>query len=181
MLLNHSLLNVINLISYDLSFQGPLAAALLTSFGHRKVSLVGVLLSTVGLLLAALYIQLSTNPHIVVLYLTIGLLTGLGFGLMYLPAMDIVDHFFSRRLGLAMGLACCGSGFGQFVLAPLLQLAIQHLGLTGTLYCLSATVAAAVFFVLLYRFTSITFISTDKKSAKCNQFDKNPQVAKQSQ
>ena len=93
------------------------------------------------------------------LYLTIGLLTGLGFGLMYLPAMDIVEHFFSRRLGLAMGLACCGSGFGQFVLAPLLHLATEHLGLTGTLYCLSATVAAAVFFALLYRFASAASFS----------------------
>jgi len=130
---------------------GPLVAALLTSNGHRKVTLAGVLLATTGLLLSALYIQLSTAPCIVVLYITIGLLTGLGFGLMYLPAMDIVEHFFSRRLGLAMGLACCGSGFGQFVLAPLIHLATEHLGLTGTLYCLSATVAAAVFFALLYR------------------------------
>ena len=129
---------------------------MLTSFGHRKVSLAGVLLATTGLLLAALYIQVSTTLHIVVLYLTIGLLTGLGFGLMYLPAMDIVDHFFSRRLGLAMGLACCGSGVGQFVLAPLLHLATENLGLVGTLYCLAATVAAAVFFVLLYRFTIIS-------------------------
>ena len=127
---------------------------MLTSNGHRKVTLAGVLLATTGLLLSALYIQLSTAPSIVVLYITIGLLTGLGFGLMYLPAMDIVEHFFSRRLGLAMGLACCGSGFGQFVLAPLIHLATEHLGLTGTLYCLSATVAAAVFFALLYRCNS---------------------------
>ena len=116
--------------------------------------MVGVLLATTGLLLSALYIQLSTAPYIVVLYITIGLITGLGFGLMYLPAVDIVEHFFSRRLGLAMGLACCGSGFGQFVLAPLIHLATEHLGLTGTLYCLSATVAAAVFFALLYRCNS---------------------------
>ena len=145
------------------------------------MTLAGVLLATGGLLLSALYIQVSTSPSIIVLYITIGLLTGLGFGLMYLPAMDIVDHFFNRRLGLAMGLACSGSGFGQFVLAPLLHLATDHLGLTGTLYCLSGTVAVAVFFVLLYRFTSFILISVDDKSAKCNQFDKNPQVAQQSQ
>ena len=124
-----------------------------------------------GLVLSALYIQFST-ASILVLYLTIGLFTGLGFGLMYLPAMDIVEHFFSRRLGLAMGLACCGSGFGQFVLAPLLNLATEQLGLPGTLYCLSATVAAAVFFALLYRLVSITFFSLRDKSVKCNQFDK---------
>ena len=117
------------------------------------MTLAGVLLATMGLVLSALYIQVST-ASILVLYLTIGLFTGLGFGLMYLPAMDIVEHFFSRRLGLAMGLACCGSGFGQFVLAPLLHLATDHFGLVGTLYCLSATVAAAAFFALLYRLPS---------------------------
>ena len=138
-------------LSRDCSISGPLVAALLTSNGHRKVTLAGVLLATGGLLLSALYIQVSTSPSIVVLYLTIGLLTGLGFGLMYLPAMDIVEHFFSRRLGLAMGLACCGSGFGQFVLAPGIHLATDHFGIVGTLYLLSATVAAAVFFALFYR------------------------------
>ena len=116
--------------------------------------MVGVLLATTGLLLSALYIQLSTAPYIVVLYITIGLITGLGFGLMYLPAMDIVEHFFSRRLGLAMGLASCGSGIGTSVLAPLLSLATDHLGLAETLFCVSATVAAAVFFALIYRCNS---------------------------
>ena len=66
-----------------------------------------------------------------VLYITIGLLTGLGFGMMYLPAMDIVNHFFSRRLGLAMGVASCGSGLGAMVLAPLIQLMIDQLQLAG--------------------------------------------------
>ena len=116
--------------------------------------MVGVLLATTGLLLSALYIQLSTAPYIVVLYITIGLITGVGFGLMYLPAMDIVEHFFSRRLGLATGLATSGVGIGQLVLAPLLLLATEHLGLAGTLFCVSATVAAAVFFAFFYRCNS---------------------------
>ena len=131
---------------------GPLVAGLLTSLGHRTTTLVGVLLATLGLLLSGLYIQLVTSePDILVLYATVGLLTGLGFGLMYLPAMDIVEHYFSRRLGLAMGLACCGSGLGQFVLAPLLHLATESLGLAYTLYCLAATVASAAVFALFYR------------------------------
>ena len=116
--------------------------------------MVGVLLATTGLLLSALYIQLSTAPYIVVLYITIGLITGLGFGLMYLPAMDIVDHFFSRRLGLAMALASCGTGIGIFVLTPLLSLATDHLGLAETLFCVSATVASAAFFTLPFRCNS---------------------------
>ena len=136
------------------SISGPLVAALLNSYNHRKVALAGVFLATTGLLLSALYIQLSTAPSIVVLYITIGLLTGLGFGLMVLPAMDIVEHFFSRRLGLATGLATSGVGVGQLVLAPLLLLATEHLGLAGPLFCVSATVAAAAFFTLLFRCNS---------------------------
>ena len=66
-----------------------------------------------------------------VLYITIGLLTGLGFGMMYLPAIDVVNHFFSRRLGLAMGIASCGCGLGTMVLAPLIQLMIDQLHLAG--------------------------------------------------
>ena len=127
---------------------------MLTSNGHRKVTLAGVLLATTGLLLSALYIQLSTAPCIVVLYITIGLLTGLGFGLMYLPAVDIIGHFFSRRFGLATGLARCGLGVGQFVLSPLLHLAIQHIGLAVTFFCVSATVASAAFFTLPFRCNS---------------------------
>ena len=133
---------------------GPLVAALLNSYSHRKVTLAGVLLATTGLLLSALYIKLSTAPSIVVLYITIGLVTGLGFGLMDLASMDIVEHFFSRRLGLAMGLASCGAGIGTSVLAPLLSLATHHLGLAETLFCASATVASTAFFTLPFRCNS---------------------------
>ena len=136
------------------SISGPLVAALLNSYNHRKVTLVGVLLATTGLLLSALYIQLSTAPYIVVLYITIGLITGVGFGLMYLPAMDIVEHFFSRRLGLATGLIGCGTAVGQIVVAPLLNLANDHLGLAETLFCVSASVATGVFFAFFYRCNS---------------------------
>ena len=143
------------LIFSPISFiAGPLVAALLNSYSHRKVTLAGVLLATTGLLLSALYIKLSTAPSIVVLYITIGLVTGLGFGLMYLPAVDIVEHFFSRRLGLAIALSGCGQAVGQIVVAPLLNLATDHLGLAETLFCVSPSVATGVFFAFFYRCNS---------------------------
>ena len=54
------------------------------------------MLSSLGLLVSGLYIQLVAYPNILVLYLTVGVATGFGFGLMFLPAMDIVEHYFSR-------------------------------------------------------------------------------------
>ena len=70
---------------------GPLVAALTTKYGHRLVTVLGVAVSSSGLLMAAVYIHLVMEPSIVVLHVSVGLLTGLGFGLMYLPAWDIVE------------------------------------------------------------------------------------------
>ena len=51
-----------------------------------------------GLLIAGLYIESGpTVQNIVVVHVSVGGLVGLGFGLMYLPAMDIVPHYFDRR------------------------------------------------------------------------------------
>ena len=91
---------------------GPLVAVLTTRFGHRLVTIVGVIFSTAGLLTAAVYIHLSSSPSIFVIYVTIGLLTGVGFGLMYLPAWDIIEVYFDKKLGLATGIAAAGAGIG---------------------------------------------------------------------
>ena len=98
---------------------GPMVAGLTAKYSHRLVTVLGVAVSSTGLVLAAAYIHLTTAPSIVVLYLSVGLLTGLGFGLMYLPAWDIVEVYFDRRLGLATGVAAAGSGLGQLVFSPL--------------------------------------------------------------
>ena len=68
----------------------PVAAMLIKKMGHRNTMAIGVLLSTLGLFCAGLHISHSENnghiPDIFVLYLTVGGLTGIGFGLTYLPS-----------------------------------------------------------------------------------------------
>ena len=130
---------------------GPPVSSLIKRFGHRRTSLAGSLLATFGLLLAGLYIDLLTGDQIAVLYVTIGILSGLGFGLLCLPAIDILQFHFTARLGLALGLASSGSGLGQLVLAPLLQLALSSLGLGSSFYCLAVLVALTIPAGLLYK------------------------------
>ena len=90
---------------------GPLAALLVRRLGHRTVTMAGVFLACSGLLLAGLYTRLAaSSPSILAIHLSVGGLTGLGFGFLYLPSLDIIPRHFSRHLGLAMGVACCGSG-----------------------------------------------------------------------
>ena len=90
------------------------------------------------------------GERVAVLYLTVGVLAGVGFGLLCLPSLDILQFHFSARLGLALGLASSGSGLGQLVLAPLLQLALARLGLGTSLYCLAGLVSLTLPASLLY-------------------------------
>ena len=54
-----------------------------------------------------------------VLSFPIGVLTGLGFGLIYLPAIVSVSIYFEKKRAFATGIAVCGSGLGTFIFAPL--------------------------------------------------------------
>jgi len=43
---------------------------------------------------------------------------GIGFGLIYLPAVICVGYYFEAKRALATGIAVCGSGVGTFAFAP---------------------------------------------------------------
>ena len=53
-------------------------------------------------------------------------LLGLGFGLIYLPAIVSVGFYFERKRSFAMGIAVCGSGLGTLVFPLLMPLVIER-------------------------------------------------------
>uniref|UniRef100_A0A915DRB6 Major facilitator superfamily (MFS) profile domain-containing protein n=1 Tax=Ditylenchus dipsaci TaxID=166011 RepID=A0A915DRB6_9BILA len=85
---------------------GPLASALSNNFGCNKVAIAGAIIATSGLVLTVLV------PALPVLYFTFGIIGGVGYGLIFLPAVVIVGQYFSERRALATGIAVCGSGIG---------------------------------------------------------------------
>ena len=82
--------------------------------------------------------------NILLYYLITGVMSGLGLGLLYMSAKAIVNEWFDKRLGLATGLANAGSGVGQLALAPLLVLALDHLGLSVTFLVLGSVTSVGV-------------------------------------
>lgn len=50
---------------------------------------------------------------------------GIGFGLIYLPAVVCVGYYFETKRSLATGIAVCGSGFGTFAFAPLATMLLE--------------------------------------------------------
>uniref|UniRef100_G3U759 Solute carrier family 16 member 8 n=1 Tax=Loxodonta africana TaxID=9785 RepID=G3U759_LOXAF len=70
---------------------GPVSSILVTRFGCRPVMLVGGLLASAGMVLA------SFATRLLELYLTAGVLTGLGLALNFQPSLIMLGLYFERR------------------------------------------------------------------------------------
>lgn len=82
-----------------------------------------------GSILASSAFVLSTfSVNVNMLMLTYGVMGGIGFGMIYLPAVVAVGYYFEKKRSLATGIAVCGSGFGTFVFAPLASYLLKTFG-----------------------------------------------------
>jgi len=94
------------------SLSGPIVGKLVSRFGPRAVCISGAIVASCGLLAS------SFAPSLTMVYSSYGLITGFGFGAMYLPSVVGVAPFFTENRALAIGICLCGSGVGTFGLAP---------------------------------------------------------------
>jgi MFS family permease len=101
----------------------PLIGRMMDRFGPRAVMEFGIALMGGGLLLA----PLTTQPwH---LYLTLGVMVGVGsVCLGYSGQSLFLPNWFTRRRGLALGLAFTGVGIGSITLLPWAQHMIEQTG-----------------------------------------------------
>jgi MFS family permease len=81
---------------------GPLGDHL----GTRAMATIGMVLVAIGLIVAA------SARDLLGVHLGFGLLTGIGVGFAYVPAMAAVQRAFVARRGLASGIAVSGIGIG---------------------------------------------------------------------
>lgn len=99
---------------------GPVASALTNRYGCRAVTIAGAIVAAIGFILSLF------APNIYYLFFSFGVLSGLGFGLMYLPAIVSVSHYFDKKRSFATGIAVCGSGIGTFIFAPVSKLLVDE-------------------------------------------------------
>ncbi|KAG7302534.1 hypothetical protein JYU34_012452 [Plutella xylostella] len=113
---------------------GPIMSALVDRYGCRKMTILGGVSSTIG------FVAASYSNSIEVLYITYGLMAGLGMGLLYVTAVVCIAYWFDKRRNLAVGLGSCGVGFGTFFYSPLTTYLLDEYNWRGTLLLLSGTV-----------------------------------------
>jgi len=105
------------------AIMSPLMGRLMDRGGPRAVMELGTVLMASGLLLA----PLTTQPwH---LYLTIGVLVGAGSVCLGYSGQSLyLPNWFSRKRGLAIGLAFAGVGIGSVTVLPWVQVMIERTG-----------------------------------------------------
>ncbi|XP_035264430.1 monocarboxylate transporter 13 [Anguilla rostrata] len=108
----------------------PVGTALCNAYGARPVVMTGGFLSGLGLVLAS---QATSLTH---LYLTMGLITGSGWALVFAPTVASVLQYFTHRRSLAMALGFTGVGLSSFAFSPLFQLLVKLYAWRGALLIL---------------------------------------------
>lgn len=115
-------------------------------FGPRTIATAAGLFYGVGVILAGF-----SAPNLIVLYLTYGIIGGIGLGLGYIVALAMLIKWFPDRRGFITGLAVAGFGGGALITGPVAAALIKSVGVERTFIYLGIAylvivVAAAQFF-----------------------------------
>uniref|UniRef100_A0ABM0M6B3 Monocarboxylate transporter 12-like n=1 Tax=Saccoglossus kowalevskii TaxID=10224 RepID=A0ABM0M6B3_SACKO len=110
----------------------PFIGVLNKKYGSKPLVLLGGLLCSIGLFAS------SFVNNLALLYLTFGVMEGLGNSLIYGPSIVIVGQHIQKRHALANGMSYAGAALGMIVFSPIYQLLITEYGWRGALMIVSA-------------------------------------------
>ncbi|KAH8421278.1 hypothetical protein KR009_012223, partial [Drosophila setifemur] len=105
---------------------GPVSSILSVKYSYRTVTLLGGASASLGMILS------FWASSIGYLYISYGVLVGIGAGLSFPPTVYIVTSYFAKLRGLANGLCISGSALGSIILPPLLRWLLETYGYHGS-------------------------------------------------
>ncbi|XP_052784504.1 monocarboxylate transporter 12-like [Mya arenaria] len=106
---------------------GPVVSILARKYGCRPVAVTGALVAF------ASQIASIFAPNMQFLYFSLGVMTGFGYGLIYLPSIVCVVSYFDKRRSLAIGIGVSGTGIGTFIFSPITSLLVQEYAWQGAI------------------------------------------------
>jgi MFS transporter, OFA family, oxalate/formate antiporter len=116
---------------FVLGFAAFFGGLWLTRVGPRVVAMTGGLLYGLGLFLASF-----SSQGLWWLYLSYGVIGGIGLGFGYIVPISVLVKWFPDRRGLMTGIAVGGFGAGALVTAPVATRLIQSVGVLHTFHYL---------------------------------------------
>ncbi|BEI91374.1 uncharacterized protein CcaverHIS019_0401940 [Cutaneotrichosporon cavernicola] len=140
-----------------LAFVGSIAVSMLSALailnsrlfgqvGARPMALVGVAFMASSQLLAGF-----TTKNVGGLFVTAGVMMGLGVSLCFMVISITPSQYFTRRKGTALGIVYSGGGFGGAIISLALEAGVRHLGVPWTFrlvgFLMLATCVPAAWFI----------------------------------
>ena len=89
--------------------------------------------------------------HFQDLFLTFGVLTGIGVGLSTTPGVILTARYFDKRRGIANAFCLSGTAAGSFILPFLIEYLLNGYGFRGTMLILGACMLHILVSSALYR------------------------------
>ena len=124
-----------------------LAGRMIDKYDPRIVILTGGLIAAVGLIASGL------SRNIWELYLTFGVLIGLGDGVLYIVPVAVISRWFNKKRALAIGIITTGVPISGFFIPPLTEWLITTLGVREAMYYLAAIMVVVLMAVFVLRST----------------------------
>lgn len=137
---------------------GVYSGAWADKYGNCYMIFAGGLLIGIGYLLA------SFSTEVWHLFLTQGVITGIGYSLAFVPGVSVVGQWFDKKRGLAIGIAASGSGLGQFALTLITDKLIRSYGWRSSLRILAAVLTSGICICALFI----------RRNFPCNKYAKDP-------
>ena len=124
----------------------PLVCRLIELIGCRAVAFVGATLISSSFLIISYLVY-----DLISLNVVMGLVTSVGFAMLYIPSYLIISFYFEERRALATGVAVSGSGLGLFAISPLIESLIGRYGWRDTCFLFAAISSHLFISACLYR------------------------------
>ncbi|XP_077415177.1 solute carrier family 16 member 6b isoform X2 [Vanacampus margaritifer] len=112
----------ISICIFIFTFTAPLSTMLSNRFGHRPTVMMGGFLVSLGTITSAFTNSINE------MYITIGIVSGFGYCLTFLPTVTILAQYFSTRRALVTSAASSGESFAIFAFAPAFTILKEHIG-----------------------------------------------------
>lgn len=121
----------------------PVSGVLTDRIGLKRTTFIGGVLMTSGMMLSSVLYY-----NIYFLYVTYGLMFGLGAALAYTPTIAILGHYFKRHLGIVSGFVTSGSSIFTVILPKILEKLLEYgmptaciaMGISSTIVILCALI-----------------------------------------
>jgi MFS transporter, OFA family, oxalate/formate antiporter len=124
---------------FVLGFASLVGGLWMRKVGPRPVAMTGGVLYGLGTIFAG-----QANGSIAILYMSYGLIGGIGLGLGYIVPLATLIKWFPDRRGMITGLAVAGFGAGALVTAPVAERLLSSVGIPSTFAILGAIYLVAV-------------------------------------